>query len=583
MKCLKCGAELSEDSKFCSYCGAKVELLSNYENKKEEATITPSDKKVSISQSYVEILKTLTDKIKEKTARQWRQLSTYCKIATISIAGFALLFIVALIVGKTVAILFSFLQILLAVYAVLMDREIIKLEQKQIWIKWLMLGIAVSLTGINVRSYSWGKEEQVANRQPSSIEQIDDKQWNQLEIESGQQIKQNERSEKDGFDSTTNEIYDLAGYTVEIPQYWKDEKKIFHGIQRYAEKDGRVAMIQVTVQAENDDSYPVTFNGLMDDNDNMISMLENTVFTDVTSYEVIDTGIIKGILYKGTLVEKESGVTGYGEWFTFASEEDRNWCALIMCQTDNTDYLYTDDFMKMIQSIKPKESNSDNPPITEMQPTEITLTMGHDDFKGMNYQEAEKIFREMGFTNFKYRTVDTEDQSLADTICYIDIAEWFIGRSNFTKGDKFDSDSTVTFFSYKYESPVPASAVFYSTNDYETAKKGNTGVFAYKKAESTYDIYWIIDFDKGYTYYFADGNGDTTCDRLKIDSGTLNDKVTITYHDGSNEWSNSLHFNYVEHPETLIMVDQNGFEYKYSTTDLEDALKIRDSKKINDY
>ena len=25
MKCLKCGAELSEDTKFCSYCGAKVE------------------------------------------------------------------------------------------------------------------------------------------------------------------------------------------------------------------------------------------------------------------------------------------------------------------------------------------------------------------------------------------------------------------------------------------------------------------------------------------------------------------------------------------------------------------------------
>ena len=25
MKCLKCGAELTDDTKFCSYCGAKVE------------------------------------------------------------------------------------------------------------------------------------------------------------------------------------------------------------------------------------------------------------------------------------------------------------------------------------------------------------------------------------------------------------------------------------------------------------------------------------------------------------------------------------------------------------------------------
>lgn len=25
MKCFKCGAELSEDAKFCSYCGNKIE------------------------------------------------------------------------------------------------------------------------------------------------------------------------------------------------------------------------------------------------------------------------------------------------------------------------------------------------------------------------------------------------------------------------------------------------------------------------------------------------------------------------------------------------------------------------------
>ena len=91
-------------------------------------------------------------------------------------------------------------------------------------------------------------------------------------------------------------------------------------------------MLQVSAQAETDDSYPVTFDGLMDDNDNMIAMFESTAFKDVTDYEVIDTGVIKGILYKGTIVEKESGLTGYGECFAFASEEDRTWCALIMCQ-----------------------------------------------------------------------------------------------------------------------------------------------------------------------------------------------------------------------------------------------------------
>jgi len=79
--------------------------------------------------------------------------------------------------------------------------------------------------------------------------------------------------------------------------------------------------------------------------------------------------------------------------------------------------------------------------------------------------------------------------------------------------------------------------VSYSTNNYETAKKGNSGVFSYVSRGNSYDIYWIIDFDVGYVYYFTDGNGEETCDRLAIESGDLNDVLIITYHDGGDEWS----------------------------------------------
>ena len=209
--------------------------------------------------------------------------------------------------------------------------------------------------------------------------------------------------------------------------------------------------------------------------------------------------------------------------------------------------------------------------------------MGADDFKGMKRDDAEKKFREMGFTKFEYESVDTEKESDSDTICYIEITEFIFGDSKFAKGDKFAEGSTVTFHSYKYKEPEAPKSLFYSTNDYDTAKNGNTGVFSYRDSESSYDIYWIIDFDEGYVYYFTEGNDESTCDRLKIDSGTLNDKVTITYHDGGDTWSYKLHFKYVEHPETLIMVDQNGFESKYSTTDLNDALSLRAKKTIKDH
>ena len=36
MRCSKCGAELSEDTKFCSYCGNKVEMPPKQENVSEE-------------------------------------------------------------------------------------------------------------------------------------------------------------------------------------------------------------------------------------------------------------------------------------------------------------------------------------------------------------------------------------------------------------------------------------------------------------------------------------------------------------------------------------------------------------------
>ena len=127
------------------------------------------------------------------------------------------------------------------------------------------------------------------------------------------------------------------------------------------------------------------------------------------------------------------------------------------------------------------------------------------------------------------------------------------------------------------------NSVFYSTNDYETAKEGNTGVFAYVNEGTNYDIYYIIDFDEGYVYYFLDGEGNTFCDKLKIDSGDLNNYVSFTYHDGNMVWSERLHFKYKNVPTILIWNDADGYSYEYSPTDLEEALSVRDTKTIKSY
>ena len=123
----------------------------------------------------------------------------------------------------------------------------------------------------------------------------------------------------------------------------------------------------------------------------------------------------------------------------------------------------------------------------------------------------------------------------------------------------------------------------YTTNDEKSAKNGNTGVYAYKKSGSNYDIYYIIDFNEGYVYRFLHGEQNSTCDKNKIVSGTLNDTLIIEYEDGGVKWANALYFKLKNHPEQLTLEDNDHFTYSFNPTDLKDALKIRDKMTIVDY
>ena len=242
-----------------------------------------------------------------------------------------------------------------------------KITYKKFRMRYLTLLIAILLMMFNTVSCSLDSESEANNSDngrdntPSisnSEKGITDKENTVGQQEGPAESNEVQPVEKNGFDSASNEVYELAGYIVEIPTYWQSENLIDGGILRYSETNGKVAMLQVTASEESDDDYPVTFDALMDDNENMIEAIESTAFSEVTSYEVVDTGVIKGILYKGTIEDQSSGLAGYGEWFTFPSEIDRNWCTLVLCQTENTEYSYIDDFMKIIQSIKPIEETS---------------------------------------------------------------------------------------------------------------------------------------------------------------------------------------------------------------------------------
>ena len=134
----------------------------------------------------------------------------------------------------------------------------------------------------------------------------------------------------------------------------------------------------------------------------------------------------------------------------------------------------------------------------------------------------------------------------------------------------------------KQEEPKKES-VYYSTNDKDSVKNGNTGVYAYRSNGGQYYNYYIIDFDEGYVYFFSEGNGSESCDKVKITSGDLNNTLIITYHDSASTWQEGLHFKYKRQPDHLIVEDHNHFEFDFYSTNLDDALKIRDKKHITNY
>lgn len=127
------------------------------------------------------------------------------------------------------------------------------------------------------------------------------------------------------------------------------------------------------------------------------------------------------------------------------------------------------------------------------------------------------------------------------------------------------------------------TGVYYSTNSKATVKDGNKGVYAYSSIGTSVENYYIIDFDAGYVYSFSYGNGDGSCDRIRIQSGDLNSVLIITWHDGADVWSYGLHFSWKNQPDHLIIQDNDGFEWDYYPADLKQALAIKQSLTIHDY
>lgn len=166
MKCSNCGAELSDDTKFCSYCGKRIDetvsasgtaqkmqnLFESIANESERANAEKTNAK-----------KSMADKIKQKGVDAWNKLSIYGKITAIAITVFAFLCIIAFLFGKTFAAIITILQIVLTVIALLMKKQIIKVPKNWLYIITLTFAIILLIPYVhlfesdyeNIKRFKW--------------------------------------------------------------------------------------------------------------------------------------------------------------------------------------------------------------------------------------------------------------------------------------------------------------------------------------------------------------------------------------------------------------------------------------------
>ena len=116
---------------------------------------------------------------------------------------------------------------------------------------------------------------------------------------------------------------------------------------------------------------------------------------------------------------------------------------------------------------------------------------------------------------------------------------------------------------------------YHSSHDKETAILGNSGIFAYDNNGSSYETYYIIDFDQGLVYSFNVGNGDTSGDVGSIVSGDLNSHIEVSYSTDDGSYIMGISFAYKNRPDHAIVEDSYHNTYDFYTTDLNSALALK--------
>lgn len=169
--------------------------------------------------------------------------------------------------------------------------------------------------------------------------------------------------------------------------------------------------------------------------------------------------------------------------------------------------------------------------------TTITVTMNDEDFVGMNYSEAEKLMKDMGFTWIQFAVIETDDQELADgMVASVEIYEDIMDPGDFASGDSFISDAMVMIRFYECVEKVDSK--------FEKAFVRELG---------SYSLYFMFDTDDKTVVFF--GTNDTYVEKGTY-TGKFSTGVKIEWSHGESGQINSSIMARMQ--SKLIVMAMNG-------------------------
>lgn len=154
MKCTKCGAELTDDMKFCSFCGQKVEkhedsidneatTAENPGKPKDQGGETYSDNEYENGKTHIPYPDATQSGRAEGKRGVWNKLNNFEKIATVFFVIFSVICLSAFVRHHILAGIIAFVQAALVVVSFLMNKQVIKTGKQ--WMSVAALALSLVL------------------------------------------------------------------------------------------------------------------------------------------------------------------------------------------------------------------------------------------------------------------------------------------------------------------------------------------------------------------------------------------------------------------------------------------------------